>query len=256
MHDSWQQFLPSDRQTAALWPRSVLKGLAPGVGQTCLSVNAVLIKVLMYQAAHSLMRRHNRWEVLLEGLKHWPDGFGGSLAYNIDTTDGILLLQHLLYASAPMDIVRRVLETVNQRNKQLEISTHLWFFPPALTALGGSAWTSTRGELRKCRLPDVLTLAVQQGRHELVQLVSWSAGRVEVLLRPAFCWYTKRSGRCQIVTIDMSPTQTVHTGCCNLRPAAYVPQQYAVECVFGIGGQQSHPDALSQPVRPVHVIVT
>lgn len=122
---------------------------------------------------HDCCCRHNRWEVLLEGLKHWPDTFPGSLAYNIDTSDGILLLQHLLYAKAPIDVIRKVLETVKQRNQRLEISTHLWFFPPALMAADPcSSWSMVRGELRKCRLPDALTMAVQQGRPELVELVS------------------------------------------------------------------------------------
>lgn len=114
--------------------------------------------------------------MLLEGLRNWQKVFAASFLYSVDTSDGVFLLQQLLYWNAPLDVIAKVFSHAEVLNTQ-QISRHLWFFPPALMAAdprsSSASWGLRRPALRKCRLPDALTLAAQQGRSELVQEVRY-----------------------------------------------------------------------------------
>lgn len=123
--------------------------------------------------------------MLLEGIKQWPAIFedyitpSKSLGLYVDGSPLCVLLQQLLYADAPVHVMSEVFSHVTKytvaglsdsgikpgRSFMRHFpgacySLQLWFAPPALMAEQGALDTHQREDVKRSKLPDLLSAAV------------------------------------------------------------------------------------------------
>jgi hypothetical protein len=125
--------------------------------------------------------------MLLEGIKQWPAVYEDAYCMPapipgmyVDASPLCVLLQQLLYAGAPADVMSGVISHLstsmvplfgrygsNNRSRHMPadydsdwLSLKLWFCPPALMGTAEGVAGMQREDVRSSKLPDLLSAAV------------------------------------------------------------------------------------------------